>query len=612
MPKSELVRSIELTVVIPVTLMAGKLSKLEHWLHIAIKYPIQVLIIHDKRDLATSEQLTNLVHRLNTDCIDIVEGSYGDPGTARNQGIARAQGKWIAFWDSDDSPCVASVMSEIENTPDSIEVIVGSFRVVDEYKGIISNWRRPQNLRDIAMNPGVWRMIFRTASIENSRFPALLMAEDQVLLSKIQFAEKRIRFTSSEFYTYYVGNPTQLTKSRAALTDLPRAMLEIGMREFRVSHLQSKFDMYLIARQLVTSLRKAGMETKYAAIVAILRITKGNTSISILYLLQSLIYISSEKARLKKYEKSKFISLTGGLGNQLFQYAAALYESNGFEVSLVSSLGIPRTSQSGKAEIYSFGIKEPEITAKANWLTRRVAGYLLRQGLYRRRLERLRIFRAATFLAGRTLLSLHFRQRIHLIIGKGVGFSELRQSNGSQLLIGYFQSFRWASAPQVLEKLQSLELTVDSMKFQQYCDLAIVEKPLVVHVRLGDYKNEDDFGILTRTYYTTAIQNQVESKKYGSIWLFSDELEEAQQLLPKDLNMEIRLIHEVEASAAATLQVMRLGHGFVIANSTFSWWGAFLSFSEGAKVIAPSPWFRNSPEPLQLIPPHWTRCDAGW
>lgn len=311
-------------------------------------------------------------------------------------------------------------------------------------------------------------------------------------------------------------------------------------------------------------------------------------------------------------KRDRLISLTGGLGNQLFQYAAALFGNSGFNLYLVSSLGNPRLSKSGKAEIYSFKIKELEVSASASWFTRKVAGYLLRQGLYTRGLERLRSFRAATSLAGRIILSFHFQQKIRLMIAKGVGYSELGQSNETQLLIGYFQTYHWASAPQVLEKLQELELSADSTEFQNYRDLALVEKPLVVHVRLGDYKSEEDFGIPTRNYYTAAIEKQLESKRYGSIWVFSDELEEAQQLLPKDLNMEIRFIPEVEESAAATLQVMRLGYGYVIANSTFSWWGAFLSFSEDPLVIAPSPWFRNSPEPAQLIPPHWTRCDAGW
>jgi hypothetical protein len=310
--------------------------------------------------------------------------------------------------------------------------------------------------------------------------------------------------------------------------------------------------------------------------------------------------------------KSKFVSLTGGLGNQLFQYAIALYENNKFEIRLVSSLGNPRQSNFGKAEIYSFGISEQEENRKASWLTRKAAGFLLRQGIYKKRFERLRIAQAFTIWAGKLVLSVHFRTNINLLICKGVGFSELPNPAGHQLLIGYFQTFRWASTPHVIDRLQQINLIDDCVEFREYEELSKVEKPLVVHVRLGDYKNEGNFGTLPSSYYSTSISDQLKTGKYGAIWLFSDELEDAKKIIPTNLSVKIRLIEEINESAAATLQVMRLGHGYVIANSTYSWWGAFLSVNSDVSVVAPSPWFRNLPEPVDLVPPHWIRHDAGW
>jgi hypothetical protein len=56
---------------------------------------------------------------------------------------------------------------------------------------------------------------------------------------------------------------------------------------------------------------------------------------------------------------------------------------------------------------------------------------------------------------------------------------------------------------------------------------------------------------------------------------------------------------------------MRLGHGFVIANSSFSFWGAMLANrSEDIDVVAPEPWFSGMPEPRDLIPPNWLREKA--
>ena len=63
-------------------------------------------------------------------------------------------------------------------------------------------------------------------------------------------------------------------------------------------------------------------------------------------------------------------------------------------------------------------------------------------------------------------------------------------------------------------------------------------------------------------------------------------------------------------SAAETLQTMRLCHGYVIGNSSFSWWGAKLSFQENPPVISPSKWFLGQPDPAGLIPDDWERIDA--
>ena len=301
--ESEDTKNPRLTVVVPITLMSGRLFNLEEWLHLAIKLPIQVLIIHDVRDVATSEELAALVNELNSRNIEIVEGLYGNPGSARNQGIIRARGEWISFWDSDDSPCVDLVMLEIENSPITTDVIVGAFTVFDEAKGVNSESYTASNPREIAMNPGVWRMIFRTTSIEKFRFPSLRMAEDQVFLSKILFAELQIRYTSRTLYKYYVGNSAQLTNSKDALADLPRAILETGIRNQTVELNQLKFDMFLIARQMLTSFAKARTAVKIAAIVAILRVSRRNSLIAIKYLSQSILYILLRKTGWKTNER---------------------------------------------------------------------------------------------------------------------------------------------------------------------------------------------------------------------------------------------------------------------------------------------------------------------
>jgi hypothetical protein len=63
-------------------------------------------------------------------------------------------------------------------------------------------------------------------------------------------------------------------------------------------------------------------------------------------------------------------------------------------------------------------------------------------------------------------------------------------------------------------------------------------------------------------------------------------------------------------NSAETLELMRCGKAYIIANSTFSWWGAMLSNSENPMVICPDRWFKSQAEPLHLIPKYWKRVPA--
>ena len=59
------------------------------------------------------------------------------------------------------------------------------------------------------------------------------------------------------------------------------------------------------------------------------------------------------------------------------------------------------------------------------------------------------------------------------------------------------------------------------------------------------------------------------------------------------------------------LCLMSLCNDFIIANSTFSWWGAILS-TKSKIVIAPDPWFKNGLQIKNLIPPNWIKLNAAW
>ena len=114
---------------------------------------------------------------------------------------------------------------------------------------------------------------------------------------------------------------------------------------------------------------------------------------------------------------------------------------------------------------------------------------------------------------------------------------------------------------------------------------------------------------MSQQYFETAINFQLGRCNYESIWFFSDEPSLAKNIVKFNNKIETRWIPEVGQSAAETLEVMRHGKGYVISNSTFSWWGAFLSYNENAIVVAPSPWFKAMSQPKMLIPNNWVEID---
>lgn len=312
-------------------------------------------------------------------------------------------------------------------------------------------------------------------------------------------------------------------------------------------------------------------------------------------------------------KKTSIVSLTGGLGNQLFQLAAGLYVINQGELSIEWCIGKPRLNALGLPELDSFVLPQSsKLMTRRNCraLFSKAAGYFLRQGVEPRIYERLAGFKYITRMATNFVLSIYFRKFVALFSIYGVGFTDLRSQANRNLLIGYFQSSRWMNSLAVATKMREIRLKEESLLVAEYKLRAAVENPLIVHIRLGDYKTESAFGIPDSNYYFAAINQEFRTGLYGKIWAFSDEPALAKDVL-KDFDSNlIRWIPEISGSTSQTFEVMRCGKGYVIANSSFSWWAAMLTYNLEATVIAPLPWFKDMNEPIYLIPPHWKRLPA--
>ena len=306
------------------------------------------------------------------------------------------------------------------------------------------------------------------------------------------------------------------------------------------------------------------------------------------------------------------ISLAGGLGNQLFQLAAGFALARDEKINVERSLANPSTRNDGALEAERFLWPSsvrfiPE--RKCTWIEKKLGNYLLRLSSISSPKTLNSKTKILKIYSIRKLLSLLYWKGLEIQVCKGVGFDQ-SLNNRASLLIGYFQSVYWVERENVSKVFQNLKLTSEPAWLTNLRSDSRSEKPLILHIRLGDYRNEKTFGTPSLRYYEMALLELWNTKRFGKIWVFSDEPNLAMKDLPLWVTDNCRLITDGQDSPAETIEAMRLGFGYVISNSTFGWWGAYLSHHENAPIIAPKPWFKAKEEPLGLIPQNWVRKDA--
>jgi hypothetical protein len=304
------------------------------------------------------------------------------------------------------------------------------------------------------------------------------------------------------------------------------------------------------------------------------------------------------------------VLLKGGLGNQLFQIAAGLYLCDRERLQLFENFTLPRKTNGLADALYFTWPQEIKIIkTKSNKIERKILALNLNQALGIKTYIRSQVLSRLVTVVSDLLFSIRFRERTHVVSGQGVGFFALRLKPKHNLLNGYFQAHQFPFNPTVFSQMREIKLKDYSPTLLGWIKKAQVERPIVIHLRLGDYKNESKIGILTPDYYKKALQILEAEENSKNIWIFTDEEELVEKYISPPPKFSVRVIGESGLNPAETLELMRHGSAFVIANSTFSWWAAFLSYQIGCTTIMPSPWFQNMPSPVGIKPQDWIEIE---
>ncbi len=127
-----------------------------------------------------------------------------------------------------------------------------------------------------------------------------------------------------------------------------------------------------------------------------------------------------------------------------------------------------------------------------------------------------------------------------------------------------------------------------------------------VHMRFGDYlENEQLYGnICTKEYYCRALQYVRKCVGAVNVYLFSNDAERAKAYLGEETAVYIS--HHSEEEGYLDLQLMSMCRHQIIANSSFSWWAAWLNTNKEKIVVAPEKWL-NHEEAADVVPDDWKK-----
>ncbi len=290
-----------------------------------------------------------------------------------------------------------------------------------------------------------------------------------------------------------------------------------------------------------------------------------------------------------------YVKIIGGLGNQMFQYATSL--ALAIKNSTTVGIDLSEINKHEGKEHFSyrnfqlekiFNIKGYKI------LSKKTSTYLTDQSITARLKKKVSSFRT-------------YHE-------KGLNYDPNLHTVGQNSFIeGYFQSEKYFNAYRE-ELLKHFSFSLPYSEKSEHISKKIQEvNAIAVHIRRGDYISDQHInsvhGVCSIDYYKNAIIHlKVENPHF---FFFSDDMNWVKENFASlDLSQCDFVDWNTGDDSWQDMKLMSQCKHFIIANSSFSWWAAWLSESQNKKVIAPREWYadaKKNNETGDLIPDSWTR-----
>lgn len=292
--------------------------------------------------------------------------------------------------------------------------------------------------------------------------------------------------------------------------------------------------------------------------------------------------------------------LIGGLGNQMFQYAAGRSLAHRLHTILKLDISWFKHYPNRFYALNKFNILEDFASPKENYT---LSGKP--QTISQKLVPRVKNFSSFTGRNSSDKQQFFYYEPHFNFDPKFFTLSE------KVYLEGYWQSEKYFID---IEDIIRQELTIKNPLLRNNLDLANQIQScesVSLHIRRGDYvsdpKTAKIHGVCSHEYYLSAIQRLSEHVKKPHLFIFSDDPNRSKNILHIPYHCTIIDHNDLEA-AHEDLRLMSLCKYHIIANSSLSWWGAWLNPNSDKIVITPKRWFNSDGyKTKDLIPDGWIR-----
>jgi hypothetical protein len=266
--------------------------------------------------------------------------------------------------------------------------------------------------------------------------------------------------------------------------------------------------------------------------------------------------------------------LDGGLGNQMFQYAFGLYLARKHQTQLALDLHSYQTGPQHGYMLDRFQISAAPLSHQASQ----------------------RIPKRYRTVGSKWLPDWLRPKVLRRVKERPFGFHEKYLNNSdNSYLVGYWQSEKFF--PGLRDELvrQFTPIAEVSDASQRVIECMQTVPSISLHIRRGDYVNNSEisqiYEPLTLEYYRASFERFAEQHEQVQAFVFSNDLQWCREHLRLSATTHF-VDHTQRNSAHEDLFMMSHAACNVIANSTFSWWAAYLNNRDDRTAFAPARWFR--------------------